>query len=61
MKFYDQTPIGRLTNRFSKDVFSVDSDVPGHGVTFIDSALLVLGLLGGVLFQLPYMILGKAI
>lgn len=28
MEFYDQTPIGRIINRFSKDVEAVDSDLP---------------------------------
>lgn len=28
MEFFDQTPIGRIINRFSKDVEAVDSDLP---------------------------------
>lgn len=28
MEFFDQTPIGRIINRFSKDVQAVDSDLP---------------------------------
>lgn len=28
MEFFDQTPIGRIINRFSKDIQAVDSDLP---------------------------------
>lgn len=28
MEFFDQTPIGRIINRFSKDIEAVDSDLP---------------------------------
>jgi ABC-type multidrug transport system fused ATPase/permease subunit len=28
MEFFDQTPIGRIINRFSKDIEEVDSDLP---------------------------------
>jgi ATP-binding cassette, subfamily C (CFTR/MRP), member 1 len=28
MAFFDQTPIGRIINRFSKDIEAVDSDLP---------------------------------
>lgn len=28
MEFFDQTPIGRIINRFSKDVEAVDNDLP---------------------------------
>lgn len=28
MEFFDQTPLGRIMNRFSKDVQEVDTDLP---------------------------------
>ncbi|RKP05349.1 P-loop containing nucleoside triphosphate hydrolase protein [Thamnocephalis sphaerospora] len=35
MRFFDKTPIGRIMNRFSKDVTAVDQDVAENSIAFL--------------------------
>ena len=56
MSFYDVTPIGRIVNRFSKDVFAVDSAIPDSLNIFIRISLLCLVALGSVIIVTPYFI-----
>ncbi|KAL7753678.1 Transporter of the ATP-binding cassette (ABC) [Sorochytrium milnesiophthora] len=52
--FFDKTPVGRLTNRFSSDIGSVDEDVIG-AVTFFMWALLSSATsIGAVLVIAPW-------
>jgi len=41
-RFFDSTPLGQLTNRFSKDVQSIDQEVAPVAVGFLHSATSVL-------------------
>ncbi|KAJ4949341.1 hypothetical protein JOQ06_020856 [Pogonophryne albipinna] len=43
MVFYDTTPIGRVVNRFAKDIFTVDEAIPQ---SFRSWLMCVLGVLG---------------
>jgi hypothetical protein len=36
LSFFDKTPIGRILNRFSKDIASVDEDVPAQMAAFFE-------------------------
>eukprot|EP01016_Furgasonia_blochmanni_P049556 TRINITY_DN7533_c0_g8_i4.p1 TRINITY_DN7533_c0_g8~~TRINITY_DN7533_c0_g8_i4.p1 ORF type:complete len:786 (-),score=149.85 TRINITY_DN7533_c0_g8_i4:123-2480(-) len=57
MKFFDQTPLGRITNRFSKDIFSVDNDVSIYGANFFEMTGILIGVLAGIAIQLPYVLI----
>jgi len=52
--YFDQTPLGRILNRFSKDINEVDSDLPMHFTNFSQQALEVLGYLVVILVSMPY-------
>ncbi len=41
MAFFDTTPLGRIVNRFSKDVYSVDETIPRSIRSFLTTFLQV--------------------
>ncbi len=56
--FYDQTPAGRLHNRFSSDVNLIDKDLPSNFSQYINYTVSILAtlLLQAVVF--PFVLLG---
>lgn len=44
LRFYDSTPLGRIMNRFSKDVEAIDQEVAGTGVLMIGCLLGVVSV-----------------
>ena len=62
MSFFDQTPLGRITNRVSKDIYTVDKTLPGVFASFLSSlfsvvATLVVITLSSVWFLLVVFVL----
>ncbi|CRL00440.1 CLUMA_CG013703, isoform D [Clunio marinus] len=53
MEFFDQTPIGRIINRFSKDIEAVDSDLPATLRAFSSCFFGVIATLAVISISTP--------
>jgi ABC-type multidrug transport system fused ATPase/permease subunit len=45
MMFFDTTPLGRIVNRFSKDIYSIDETIPRSIRSFITTFLQVVSII----------------
>ncbi|XP_074501872.1 ATP-binding cassette sub-family C member 2 [Sebastes fasciatus] len=54
MVFYDTTPIGRVVNRFAKDIFTVDEAIPNSFRSWLLCLLGVLGTLFVICLATPF-------
>jgi len=53
MSFFDSTPIGRIINRFSKDIDVVDSQLPRSLHSWVVCALSVMGTIAVICYSTP--------
>ncbi|XP_060989039.1 ATP-binding cassette sub-family C member 4-like [Dama dama] len=54
MLFFDRNPIGRILNRFSKDIGHMDDLLPLTFLYFIQTFLLVIGVVGVMVAAIPW-------
>lgn len=57
MQFFESTPIGRILNRFSKDIDAIESRIPEFLRMFIRSALNVLSVVVVISVTQPFFLL----
>eukprot|EP00760_Papus_ankaliazontas_P013947 PhM_4_TR15927/c0_g1_i1/m.43479 len=55
MEFFDVSPIGRIVNRFSKDIEMIDVTIPETLTFFYQMIFVVLGAFGLMCYSAPYL------
>ncbi|KAG9071168.1 hypothetical protein KI688_008712 [Linnemannia hyalina] len=53
VRFFDTTPIGRIINRFSSDISTIDESVNRTLLMFITQVITVIGIIGVISFNMP--------
>ncbi|KAM9328000.1 ATP-binding cassette sub-family C member 4 isoform 2-T2 [Pholidichthys leucotaenia] len=57
VRFFDVNPIGRVLNRFSKDIGQLDSNLPWTFVDFIQLFLMILGVIAVAASVIPWILI----
>eukprot|EP00048_Salpingoeca_helianthica_P002825 m.61104 g.61104 ORF g.61104 m.61104 type:complete len:1523 (-) comp12327_c0_seq3:30-4598(-) len=53
MTFFDTTPLGRIVNRFSKDIYAVDETIPRSLRSFLTTFLQVVSIIVVISYSTP--------
>ena len=51
--FYDTTPLGRVINRFSKDIYVIDEALPSTVLMFLGTSFSSLSVMIVIIFSTP--------
>lgn len=54
MQFFDATPLGRIINRFSSDVYAIDDSLPFQLNIFLAQIYGIMGSLAITCYSLPW-------
>ena len=54
MSFFDTTPSGRILNRFSKDIYTIDELIPRSVNFFVSTSFTVISTIFVISFATPY-------
>lgn len=57
MAFFDVTPMGRIVNRFSSDIYSIDANMPEEWNDFFKFGAIILGTLFVIAYSTPVFLL----
>ncbi|KAG0270789.1 Multidrug resistance-associated protein 1, partial [Linnemannia exigua] len=57
MAFFDVTPMGRIVNRFSSDIYSIDSQMPGEWNELFTFGAIITGTLFVIAYSTPAFLL----
>ena len=55
--FFDENPVGRILNRFSTDMYSIDENIPFQGNIFLAQTFLLIGALVVIAITTPLFLL----